>query len=78
MDVWRSLTSCRKTGKGGVTPKTAATLVELARAHDPAVGLKAFTLKEESPSMKVLTRLGFAIVGSGQDEDAGEVWEWRL
>jgi RimJ/RimL family protein N-acetyltransferase len=63
-------------GKGYAT-QTAASLVELARATDPRMGLKAFTLKEENPSTRILQRLGFAIIGVAQDADAGEVWEWR-
>ncbi len=61
----------------GFAGQTAAALVAIARAHDPAVKLKAFTLMEENPSVRVLRRLGFALVGTAQDADAGEVWEWR-
>jgi ribosomal-protein-alanine N-acetyltransferase len=61
----------------GYAGETAAGLVAIARAHDPAVKLKAFTLMEDNPSVRILRRLGFAIVGTAQDADAGEVWEWR-
>lgn len=61
----------------GFATRTAASLVEIARNHAPGIGLKAFTLKEENPSTKILSGLGFAIVGVAQDADAGEVWEWR-
>jgi len=57
--------------------QTAAGLVEIARAHAPDIKLKAFTLKEENPSTRILKRLGFSIIGVAQDADAGEVWEWR-
>lgn len=57
--------------------QTAAALVEIARAQDPKVGLRAFTLKEDNPSTKILRGLGFSIFGVAQDADAGEVWEWR-
>ncbi len=60
-----------------IASQTAATLVEIARAQDPKIGLKAFTLKEDNPSTKILKRLGFSIVGVAKDADAGEVWEWR-
>jgi len=63
-------------GKGYAT-QTAASLMELARTTDPRIGLKAFTLKEENPSTRVLKRLGFSIIGVAEDADAGEVWEWR-
>jgi ribosomal-protein-alanine N-acetyltransferase len=55
----------------------AAGLVDIARTHDPKIKLKAFTLKEENPSTRILKRLGFTMIGVAQDADAGEVWEWR-
>ena len=61
----------------GYAFQTASSLVAVARAHDPNIGLKAFTLKEENASTKILRALGFSIVGVAQDADAGEVWEWR-
>lgn len=61
----------------GYAFQTASSLVAVARAHDPEIGIKAFTLKEENASTKILRRLGFSIVGVAQDADAGEVWEWR-
>jgi len=57
--------------------QTAAGLVAIARAHDPNIKLKAFTLKEENPSTRILRHLGFSFTGIAQDADAGEVWEWR-
>jgi [ribosomal protein S5]-alanine N-acetyltransferase len=57
--------------------QTAAGLVAIARAHDPHIKLKAFTLKEENPSTRILKRLGFSFAGIAHDADAGEVWEWR-
>lgn len=62
----------------GYASQTAVALVVLARAHTPDIGLKAFTLKEENPSTRILSRLGFSIIGVAEDADAGEVWEWRL
>ena len=61
----------------GYASRTAAALVALARAHAPDIGLKAFTLKEEGPSTRILRSLGFSMVGVAEDADAGEVWEWR-
>ena len=61
----------------GYATRTAASLIELARATDPRIGLKAFTLKEENPSTRILKGLGFSIIGVAEDADAGEVWEWR-
>ncbi|MFM7231585.1 MAG: GNAT family N-acetyltransferase [bacterium] len=61
----------------GYASHTASSLVAVARAHDPRIGIKAFTLKEENASTRILRSLGFSIVGVAQDADAGEVWEWR-
>ena len=61
----------------GYASQTASSLVAVARAHDPEIGLKAFTLKEENASTNILRALGFSIVGVAQDADTGEVWEWR-
>ena len=61
----------------GYATRTAALLMEIARATDPLIGLKAFTLKEENPSTRILKGLGFSIAGVARDADAGEVWEWR-
>jgi ribosomal-protein-alanine N-acetyltransferase len=61
----------------GYASQTAAALVDIARSAEPAVQLKAYTLREENASTKILRRLGFMLVGSAHDDDAGEVWEWR-
>lgn len=61
----------------GYASRTAAALVALARTEDPRLGLRAFTLKEENPSTRILKGLGFSVVGTAQDADAGEVWEWH-
>lgn len=61
----------------GFAGQVAAGLVAIARAQDPAIKLKAFTLMEENPSVRILRRLGFERVGTAHDADAGEVWEWR-
>jgi len=61
----------------GCASQTATALVAIARARDPKVKLKAFTLKEENPSTRILRRLGFELAGIAHDSDEGEVWEWR-
>jgi RimJ/RimL family protein N-acetyltransferase len=58
--------------------QTAAGLVAIARTYDPNIKLKAFTLKEENPSTRILRSLGFALAGTAHDADEGEVWEWRI
>lgn len=62
----------------GFASNTAASLVEIARAHDPGVELRAFTLMERNASTRILAKRGFRLVGTAHDADAGEVWEWRL
>ncbi|RYZ65725.1 MAG: N-acetyltransferase [Proteobacteria bacterium] len=61
----------------GIAGQIATRLVAIARASDPSIGLKAFTLMEENPSVRILRRLGFVQTGTARDPDAGEVWEWR-
>jgi [ribosomal protein S5]-alanine N-acetyltransferase len=61
----------------GIAGQIAAGLVAIARNRDPTIQIKAFTLMEENPSVRILRRLGFANIGTAQDADAGEVWEWR-
>jgi len=62
----------------GFATRTAAALVQIARTADPRIGLKAFTLREENPSTRILRKLGFTTVGVAEDDDAGEVSEWLL
>ena len=61
----------------GYASGTAALLVDIARGHDPDIKLRAFTLKEQNASTKILSNLGFRVAGIAQDVDAGEVLEWR-
>lgn len=61
----------------GYASQTAAGLVEIAKKAAPQVQLKAFTLMEQNASTRILQRLGFEVIGTSQDPDAGEVWEWR-
>ena len=61
----------------GYALQTAAGLVEIAKKAAPQLQLKAFTLMEQNASTRILQRLGFEVIGTSQDPDAGEVWEWR-
>lgn len=63
-------------GRGYAT-RTVAGLIDIARRHEPKIGLKAFTLRERNASTAILSRFGFSVIGDAQDEDAGVVWEWR-
>ena len=64
-------------GRGFATAM-AVQLIALARAEQPYVVVAAQTLPERNASNRILERLGFVQAGTAQDEDAGEVWEWRL
>jgi RimJ/RimL family protein N-acetyltransferase len=61
----------------GYAGNTARGLMQIARRADPQVRLKAFTLMQENASTRILHRLGFKLIGTAQDPDAGDVWEWR-
>ena len=63
-------------GRGFAT-QTAQKLLEIARSAAPSLSIKALTLPQQNPSTRILERLGFKVVGSAHDDDAGEVWEWR-
>ena len=56
---------------------TATHLCQIARTSLPSVNLCAFTLPERNASTRILSKLGFTHIGTAQDADAGEVWEWR-
>ena len=62
----------------GYARLTATALVDIARTTAPHIGIRALTLMEDNASTKILRRLGFTVVGTTQDPDAGEVWDWRL
>jgi uncharacterized cupin superfamily protein/GNAT superfamily N-acetyltransferase len=66
-------------GRGYATTMARA-LIEMAREHDPEMVVLAMTLPEETPSTKVLRKLGFRLVGRVRhpEDDEGEAWEWDL
>jgi ribosomal-protein-alanine N-acetyltransferase len=64
-------------GRGYATA-TARALVEVARAHDPAVRLIAQTLPAPNASNALLRKLGFTFAGPVLHPEDGEVWEWHL
>lgn len=63
-------------GRGYAT-RTAAELMAIAPTARPGIVITAFTLPEQNPSTRILQRLGFELFGNAQDQDAGDVWEWR-
>ncbi|MAS43122.1 MAG: hypothetical protein CML43_08225 [Rhodobacteraceae bacterium] len=62
----------------GVAAFAAGALVAIAHAADPSVTLTARTLREDCPSTRILTRLGFDLAREVEDEEAGLAWEWEL
>jgi RimJ/RimL family protein N-acetyltransferase len=57
---------------------TATLLVDLARRTDPGLTLWAKTLPEDNASTAILRSLGFHHVGSTEDHEIGEAWQWLL
>ena len=62
----------------GHAGRTAAALVALARAADPALPIWAKTLPEDNASTHILRRLGFGFTGIVQDHEIGDAWRWQL
>ncbi len=56
----------------------ANALAELAWREPSLAVLVAHTLPEESPSTRILRRLGFQLTGSVEDSEDGLVWRWML
>ena len=61
----------------GVATKMCRLMVELALQTDPAVTVTARTLPEPNFSTRVLQKNGFVLLGTVQDPEDGEVWEWE-
>ena len=62
-------------GKGYGTSMARA-LIKLARETDPQIVVTAQTLPHESPSTKLLRKLGFICTGDVNHPEDGTVWEW--
>lgn len=60
----------------GVATEMCRLLVELALRTDPDVAVTARTLPEPNFSTRVLQKNGFVLLGTVQDPEDGEVWEW--
>ena len=61
----------------GVSTTSCRLLVELAQQTDPSVTITARTLPGKNASTRILEKNGFALLGTVQDEEDGEVWEWE-
>jgi quercetin dioxygenase-like cupin family protein len=62
----------------GIATQMAWQLVQLAQRTDDHIGIMAQTLPQENASTSVLRKLGFRRVGTAQDDEVGQVWEWQL
>jgi [ribosomal protein S5]-alanine N-acetyltransferase len=64
-------------GRGYAT-RMARALSERARKAETNVIVAAQTLPCEGASTSILRRLGFALIGTIQHPEDGDVWEWQL
>jgi RimJ/RimL family protein N-acetyltransferase len=62
----------------GVATAMARRLIALAREAQPGIVVAAQTLPARNASNAILAKLGFTHAGTATDDEAGEVWEWRL
>ncbi|SDM55427.1 GNAT family N-acetyltransferase [Siphonobacter aquaeclarae] len=62
----------------GLATEAANALVDYAFTFPEVNSVIAHTLPEESPSTRVLTKVGFVHAGETEDPDDGIVWRWIL
>jgi RimJ/RimL family protein N-acetyltransferase len=60
----------------GIGTAICKLLVDLAVKTDPAIRITARTLPEENFSTKILKKNNFFFIGTVNDPEDGEVWEW--
>jgi RimJ/RimL family protein N-acetyltransferase len=61
----------------GVGTRICKHLVELSLATDPSVRITARTLLENNFSTIILRKNNFVLLGTVNDPEDGEVWEWE-
>jgi ribosomal-protein-alanine N-acetyltransferase len=61
----------------GIGAQIAHTLVQSAFKTDPFVTVTARTLAEENYSTRILRKNSFKMLGTVNDPEDGEVWEWE-
>lgn len=61
----------------GLGSAAARAMVAEAEASGEVDHVLAHTLPGPNPSTGVLVALGFAHIGTGNDPEVGEVWEWK-
>lgn len=61
----------------GIGTKICKELVELSLRTDPSIIITARTLLENNYSTKILKKNNFVFIGTVNDPEDGEVWEWE-
>jgi RimJ/RimL family protein N-acetyltransferase len=61
----------------GLGTKVCQALVELAKATDPELSIRARTLREPNFSTRILEKNNFKLLGTVEDPEDGPVWEWE-
>jgi ribosomal-protein-alanine N-acetyltransferase len=62
----------------GLATEAAQGLIDNAFSHQHVRMVDAHTLAEVNASTRVLEKVGMKQVGVAHDDDAGDVWHWRL
>ena len=62
--------------KQGIGTAICKKLVELSLDTDPSIKITATTFQKENFSTRILERNNFVCVGTVNDPDDGEVWQW--
>ena len=66
-----------KEGKGFAT-EICKQLIVIALSVNPNMRVFARTLREESPSTSILRKNNFKFIGTVEDSEDGQVWEWEF
>ncbi len=64
--------------KQGIGTEICKLLVDLAQKTDPTIRITARTLAEKNFSTRILEKNNFEFIGTVNDPEDGEVWEWEF
>jgi RimJ/RimL family protein N-acetyltransferase len=62
----------------GIATQMAQRLVSIVEEADDKIDVLAQTLPHENASTSILRKLNFVRIGTAQDEEIGEAWEWKM
>ncbi len=65
-----------KNSNQGIGTQMCKQLLDLSLNADPSVKITARTLPEENFSTRILRKNNFAFIGTVNDPEDGDVWEW--